>query len=313
MPGIEWADENLETVNYAGGRNIAYLTSQTADGEMVRTYLDAGESPPAGAIVTYRLAEAPEAPISLTVANSKGETVRTVTSRTADDPPKAKERRIPAAAGWNRFVWDLRHDRVTKITGSDPLAENTVAGPFVPPGRYTVTLTAGKAELSQQVEVVAPSTAQASQADLEAQYDLMMRIHAQLDRTAKTINRMRDVRAQLDGWAERAGNRDQKLAASAAELRDRVLEIEKDLAVPDCRPGWADSLNQGIRLFETLATLANDVGMGDYRPTDAAGEALENFTTRIEAVIARFDALVKKEIPAFNKQVSAAKLGAVVA
>src|SRR5215212_4034113 len=70
-------------------------TTHTTEGEMVRTYLDVGENPPADVIVTYRLVETPDVPLALVVRDAGGEEVRTFSSRTADDPPQAKERRAP--------------------------------------------------------------------------------------------------------------------------------------------------------------------------------------------------------------------------
>ena len=108
-------------------------SSTTADGETVRTYLDVGENPPAGVIVTYRLVAAPEEPLRLTFRDAGGEEVRAFSSRKADDPPQAKERRAPAQAGWNRFVWDMRHAPATKIEGTDPAGRAPIPVRSSPP------------------------------------------------------------------------------------------------------------------------------------------------------------------------------------
>jgi hypothetical protein len=131
----------------------------------------------------------------------------------------------------------------------------------------------------------------------------------------KTINQMRDLRAQLDGWEKRTKERDSasEIAESAKSLREKVLEIEKPLQVPDLRPGWADNLNQGVRLLDKLSALAAGPALGDYRPTDAAEEAFADLTARIETEISRFNALVADELPGFNALVAKGKLGAVVA
>jgi hypothetical protein len=83
--------------------------------------------------------------------------------------------------------------------------------------------------------------------------------------------------------------------------------------VPDLRPGWADNLNQGARLWEKLTALPAVVALGDYRPTDAAEAVYADLTARIDEQLARFEALVNAELPAFNAKVAKAELGAVVA
>jgi hypothetical protein len=281
----------------------------------VRTYLDAGENGPDGVIVTYRIEAVPEEPISLVFRDGQGEAVRTLSSRKEDDPPKAKERRVPAEAGWNRFVWDMRRDPVTKIEGSDPPAEKPIDGPVVAPGEYTVTLKVGETERTQPFRIVKPGNVPASQADLDAQEDLLLRIYRQLDWTTRAINRMRDLRGQLDGWATRARDRDggAEVAAAAEALRDKVLEIEKTIVVPDLRPGWADNLNQGVRLLQKLTGLTAVVELGDYRPTEAAEAVFADLQERIEGQIGGFEALTGDELEAFNATVAKAKLGAVIA
>ncbi len=126
---------------------------------------------------------------------------------------------------------------------------------------------------------------------------------------------MRDLRAQLDGWATRTREREgtANVAAAAEALRDKVLEVEKTLLVPDLRPGWADNLNEGVRLLEKLAGLRPVVALGDYRPTDASEAVFADLTGRIEAEIARFDALLTEDVVAFNALASGAGVGAVIA
>ena len=289
------------------------LVETSTDGETVRTNLDVGENPPAGVIVTYRLVAAPEEPIGLTFRDASGETIRIFSSRKEDDPPQAKERRVPAQVGWNRFVWDMRHAPATKIEGTDPPCKEPIAGPMVAPGDYTVTLTVGANELTQPFRILKPENVVATQADLDAQHDLLLRIHRQVDRTTTAINRMRDLRAQLDGWAKRTRDREgsAEVATAAESLRDAVLEIEKTLLVADLRCDW-ETYNYGVRLLGKLTALAADVSLGDYRPTDVTEEVFSDLQTRIDQQIASFERLVAADLPAFNARLAEAKLDAVL-
>src|SRR5215211_2629350 len=210
--GTEWSQDRWQNrapdhvysiVAIPSMRPGGYTTHTTADGEVVRISRDVGENPPAGVIVTYRLVDTPDVPLDLVFRDAGGEEVRTFSSRKADDPPQAKERRAPAQAGWNRFVWDMRHTPATKIEGDDPAEKEPIPGPIVMPGEYTVTLMVGGARLTQPFRIVTPGNILATEDDLKSQHDLLLRIHCQIDRTTMTINRMRDLRAQLDSWARR--------------------------------------------------------------------------------------------------------------
>jgi photosystem II stability/assembly factor-like uncharacterized protein len=218
LPGVDWTGNVPDAVNYASHRPGGHVAKTDPNGHVEETYLDAGENAPRGAIITYRLPEKPAEPITLTFKKANGEEVRSFTSRLADDPPIAKELRVPANAGWNRFVWDLRYAPATKIQGSDPVAEMTVAGPVGAPGAYTVTLKVGDQEFTESFTVVKPSPYPATQEDLAEQEDVLLRIHRKVDETAKTINRMRDLREQLTGLAKRT--KDTEQGADVAKAAD---------------------------------------------------------------------------------------------
>ena len=102
-------------------------TSYRADAEF------AGENPPDGVQITYRLGPGAGAAV-LTVANEAGDVVR--------------ELRVPSAPGTHRVNWDLRWDMdgvadEWQRFESDLLARDIgERGPFVSPGQYTVTLQA---------------------------------------------------------------------------------------------------------------------------------------------------------------------------
>jgi photosystem II stability/assembly factor-like uncharacterized protein len=313
LPGIDFGEEVTGSVNYLTVRPGAFTMESTADGETVRTYLDVGENPPAGVIVTYRLAAIPDEPIGLTFRNASGETIRVFSSRTSDDPPQAKERRVPAQAGWNRFVWDMRHRPAAKIEGTDPPCKEPIAGPMVAPGEYTVTLTVGDTELTQSFRILKPDNVAATRADLDAQHDLLLQIHHQVERTTTAINRMRDLRAQLDGWAKRTRDRDgsAEVATAAETLRDAVLEIEKTLLVPDLRCDW-ETYNYGVRHLGKLTALAESIALGDYRPTDVADEVFGEVRSRIDEQIAAFERLLADDLPGFNSRLAGARLDAVL-
>jgi photosystem II stability/assembly factor-like uncharacterized protein len=312
LPGIDWSENVPGWTNYLGGRGGGYVVTIDPDGAAARTYLDLGENPPAGAIIRYRLTETPSEPLSLTFKRADGTEIRSFSSRKEDDEAKPKERRAPAKPGWNRFVWDLRHAPATKIEGTDPASEKAIDGPFIAPGAYTVTLKVGDQELTHPFTVVKPSNLPATQADLAAQEDLLLRIHRLVDRTAKTINRMRDLRGQLDGWAKRTKDSNPEVSQAAETLRDKVLEVEKTLLVPDLRPGWADGINAGSRLFDKLVALPPAIQLGDYPPTDAAEEVFADFSARLDPQFAAFDSLLTTDLKDFNALTAKQKLPPIV-
>ncbi|GMV04946.1 MAG: hypothetical protein AMXMBFR53_12260 [Gemmatimonadota bacterium] len=104
----------------------------------------AGKNPDDGVYVTYRLG-AGSGDAVLRISRADGEVVR--------------EMRVPAAEGTHRVTWDLRHplpgrpDVWARFESPDLARPIDQRGPFVSPGRYTVTLVARGTESSQVVDV----------------------------------------------------------------------------------------------------------------------------------------------------------------
>ncbi|MGH9825630.1 MAG: WD40/YVTN/BNR-like repeat-containing protein, partial [Blastocatellia bacterium] len=127
-----------------------------------------GQNPPAGAIIYYYLkSEHPavkgeggaehKQEITLEITNGEGKLVRKYSSiekkigaeTPTEDPFEEKPvDLLPTEAGLNRFIWDLRYERVTKVPGGEAVfSDYQPRGPLVMPGKYQLKLTvAGKTQ-----------------------------------------------------------------------------------------------------------------------------------------------------------------------
>ena len=321
--GVDWS-KDTPGKSYLGAVGGGLIISTTPENATVRKHLDVGQNPPKGAIITYCLSEKPSGTISLTFSDSRGQVIREFTSLEpppADeqdkpkdkDDPKAKELKISANAGWNRFIWDLRYAPATRVAGKDPASELIINGPLLAPGSYQVTLTVGEQRLTESFEVIKQPDVAATQADLQAQFDLLIAIHRKIDATIQSVNRMRDLRGQLDGWSARAEGlpSGKPIAAAAKALKEQMLEIEKTILLPDVRLGWIGSYNQGVRLLEQLAELRLAVSMGDYRPTDQAHAVFAHLSGKIDTQLSRLDSLLETDLLALNRLIANAGVGAI--
>ncbi len=304
------------------GMVAAYVKEETPEHGVKHRYLDSGENPPSGAVITYWLPEKPEATISLRFDAADGDEIKTFKSLQADEDEKAAgerddktppELRIPANPGWNRFVWDLRYPDASKVIPHDDHQLGFIKGPHAAPGAYSVTLTVDGESHSQGFEIVKEAGVEASQADLQAQFDLLIQIRDKLSATHKSVNQMRDARAQLKGWRERLAGLESAagIVAGAKKLEEAILEIEKALMIPDTRAGWPDSMNHGDRLAAQLSNLSFNVNLGDYKPTDYEREAFDEIAGDIDSVEGQFRDLVEGDLAEFNTMLSNAGFGVV--
>ena len=312
------------------GMVAAYVKQETPEHGVKHTYLDSGTNPPKGAVITYWLREKPAATITLRIDDADANEVKTFKSLHADEEDTAKlpspgspgkgpgdevdkELRIPSNAGWNRFVWDLRYPDAHKVIPHDDNQQGFVKGPHAVPGSYRVTLTVGDQDLSRPLEIVKEAGVKASQNDLQAQFDLLIAIRDKVSTTHKLINQMRDLRAQILGWRERLGSLESAagIRDAAKALEEQVLEVEKQLMIPDTRPGWPDAMNHGDRLATQLSNLSFNVNLGDYKPADYEYGAFHEIARDIDGVADKLSDIVDGNLAEFNTMLSNAGFGVV--
>ncbi len=133
------------------------------------------DNAPAGLYIDYYLAREASSPVVIEILNAGGSVVRRWSSaepiKTAD--PKSvdftthwiEQHPVPeTSAGAHRFVWDFH--------------QTDSSGPLLPPGSYTVRLSAGGKTYDRAARVMRDPRITATDADLVAQYELAERVIA---------------------------------------------------------------------------------------------------------------------------------------
>ncbi|MET0555920.1 MAG: glycosyl hydrolase [Vicinamibacteria bacterium] len=285
----------------------------------------AGRNPAYGATIRYWLkAEPKEAEeVALEIVDAAGTVVRRVSIKgdgEEETPPAGDDdgppgppavRKLPAKAGLNRFVWDLRHTDAARFKGLVLWASNT-RGPRAVPGRYEVRLTAGGRTLTEPFEVKGDPRLAATPEELAAQLALSLRIRDTLTETHQAITRLRAVRDQLTETLRRAKQKggDEKVRAAGEALGARLTKIEEALYQTKNQSSQ-DPLNYPIRLNNKLAALGSVVGSGDQAPTAQAGEVFAEVSARIRAELDALSSALSTDLPAFNALASEERVPAV--
>ncbi len=318
IDGRRLVDQPGKTYMSSTGVMAAYTHRVTPENVVEREFLDSGENLPRGVLISYYLAEAPTGKISLSIADAEGNLLREFLSLDEAERQKQKEKPdrsivyLRAKPGWNRFVWDMRLPTSPAIEGKDPQFER-LPGPTVCPGAYRLTLQAGGEAQSQPFNLIKESTSSATDGDLQQQFDLLLAIHQLYSEATETINAMRRQRTQLSSLAQRlAASAEQRdLADWATGLRDRILEIEKGIFIPDLPSGWAGRLNQGTDPLRRLGALPSVVGLGEFPPTEQAEAVFDKLAGIIKARMGEFDALSQIEVAAFNQLLADEEIGLI--
>jgi hypothetical protein len=218
---------------------------------------------------------------------------------------------LPAQEGMNRFVWNLRYEDATRVPNS-PIWGGSTTGPMIQPGTYTLKLTVGGKSYTQPLEAKVDPRIKVSEADLQKQFALSMQIHELLGRTHDAVNQIRNIRRQTQDLQRRVANTKAAAAirTAARSLDQKMTPIEEELVQVKSRAS-EDPLNYPIKLNNRLAALGSIVEAADAAPTPQDQAFFDELKPLIEAQLAKWDQVLKTDVPAFNNVVKQQDIPAI--
>jgi hypothetical protein len=315
--------------SFAATQVPAYMFEKDPDGQTKTIWLDAGENPPDGVIINYVLPSEPESEIELAILAEDGSELRSYKSKPKKDETERKDEKefppaekmeeeepddavLPAKAGLNRFIWDFRLAKATKIAtkGGDQPGRD---GPKVVPGTYQVRLTVGDKSRSESFTVLKDPLIPTTNAELQAQFDLIKAIHLKHDELNKGVNSIRSARTQATEWARRVkgSKAEASVVAAGKSLSEKLDAIEGELLQVKIK-SEQDSLNYPVKLNTKLSALAGMVGGADAAPTKQASELYDDLAAKVDAQLKALKSVLATDLPAFNTCVAEGGVPAVV-
>ncbi len=265
-------------------RYLPIQVRRPQEGRGRRSSSSAGENPSTGATIDYLLkAGAPDA--TLTILDARGEVIQRFSAQARDNT------RMPAEAGLNRFVWDLRYPgarEVTKPAGFVSADFSRTQVPIAPPGRYMARLSAGGQQLEKAFDIKRDPRITATDEDLRAQFDLMMQIRNRVSEITGLVERVRAARQELEKRSGAAA------ASGDKATREKLNAIEAALtrlAGPNPNTFPPKALN------DRLGALSGAVAQGDARPTRQMNAVFEELSKAVAEQTRRLDELAKSGTP----------------
>ncbi len=289
----------------------AWLTHAYGRSPYAKRVGTAGTNPPFGATVFFHIPADyhGHVPVHLSFFDAEGQLIRTFALHLKRPTPKlgaaARDNRTPAeikaaaekkataiTAGNDHFQWNLRYPDATDVTGFwTPAAAgglpDTVSGPTVLPGRYTVVLDYNGQLLRAPLEVRLDPRLSPGAGALEARLALAMRIHGALTTLDQATNRAIAMRARVN--AALAGHH-----AGAAALERARTALERAIGTV---VQMKVRSSEGTLLFETkvhshLAYLSAEVNLAYVRPTRAEYQVFDHLQNKARAGEQRLKAAV---------------------
>ena len=305
------------------GEVTPYYETKTPEGAVKRRFLDAGQNPPRGVIITYYLQEKPTEPISLTILDGAGNEVKTFKSKVEKEEKEGEKKQktkeeekgtlyLPANAGMNRFIWNYRYADGQKVTGKD-ISAILPAGPLAMPGNYELRLQVGEETVRSTFELLKDPRLTTSDQELQAQFDLLVAIRNNISKVNRAINRIRDLKKQADEWSNRVANHAQKeaISSAASKLKETLTDIEKTLILPNPKKpfdAWASA-----PLGTKLEALSHVVASADFAPTQPSYQVFDKLSAAVGDSLNALQAVLDGDVAAFNALIKEAAVPALVA
>ncbi|HET7207778.1 MAG TPA: hypothetical protein VFI95_14470 [Terriglobales bacterium] len=279
-----------------------------------------GDDPPLGAMIDYYFKTAPKDEVKLEIFDSKGKLVRSLSSREKkgfEQPPEWPDQvkevtTIPAAAGMNRYAWNLRWEPPVKIPDAF-YSDQGPQGPIALPGKYAVKLSVGSQSQTQPFEIVMdPRVKSVSAADLQKQFDLATQVRDANDELHRAVNQIRELRTELKALRPRLESNDKlkPFLEQVSLLDQKMTPVEEQLIQVNMKGSEANLAFPNM-LNEQLDTFSYSIESADGAPTQQQYEVFQKLRARLDQQLTAWKQILSTDVPGFNTQIKEADIPAL--
>jgi photosystem II stability/assembly factor-like uncharacterized protein len=205
----------------------------------------------------------------------------------------------PMGAGLQTASWNLQYPPATTFPGMILWGAST-AGPRAVPGTYQVKLTVDGRTFTQPLTVVKhPLYTDVTQADLEAQFDLALRIRDKLSEANQAVIRIRDIKGQVNDRVSKST--DARLQTVGEGLNSQISAVEEEIYQVRNQSGQ-DPLNFPIKVNNRIATLNRSVNAGDGAPIGNAEPIFNDLVGELKVHTDALERIINTELPKLNAE-----------
>jgi photosystem II stability/assembly factor-like uncharacterized protein len=211
----------------------------------------------------------------------------------------------PMTPGLHTVSWNLQYPGATTFEGMILWGAST-AGPTAVPGAYQVRMTVdGKAQTQPLTVKKHPLFTGVTDADLQEQFDLAMRIRDKVSEANNVVIQIRNIKRQV---AERAAkSSDAKLKAAGDRLTKNLSAVEEEIYQVRNQSGQ-DPLNFPIKTNNRLAGLLRVVNFGDGKPIGNARAIFDDLVAELQGHTDKLKQVMATDLAAFNAEMKRLKL-----
>jgi len=198
-PGLTYYEEGFTPIN----------------GERKRKFIDAGDPKSLGVVIYFKVAAEPS-DINLTILDENGKELRHYSKDHITLNPSSG---TALNNGLNKFVWDMRINRVTAV----PKRPATAISPIVPPGKYTAKLTVDGVSETQDFTIFMNPKENYTQNQAEAKFAFWMQLYNSSEEWTQSVIKALEVKEEVSKKMEAYK------ASGASE--SKIKKAEKQAAI----------------------------------------------------------------------------------
>ena len=180
---------------------------------------------------------------------------------------------------------------------------------LMPPGVYTIKLSAGGRELTQPLTVRKDPNSAGTEEDIAAQTRMIVELRDHLNTAADMVNLIEAVRSQIEGLGRVTA--DPAVKTAAEEVNAQLMAVEMNLI--DLRiTGGQDGVRYASKLLGKLNYLAGGLASGDFKPTDQQLEVQKLIEGQLKDLRSQVEGLRSRIASGFNDQLKNKNLPIIV-
>ncbi|MES2775227.1 MAG: glycosyl hydrolase [Bacteroidota bacterium] len=257
---------------------------------------NAGFNPPNGTVINYYVTDISDtSKASITILDKNKKEIKAFAT-----DAKEKTDKIEITKGMNQFVWNMNYPEAEKIEGMI-LWNGTVGGPKAAPGNYFAKIKLGKDSVEQPFTILANPTYKITQQDYEEQFNTLITIRDKFNEMQKAIKSIRDIRTQINGFADRLGkDLPKEVKEKGDTINKQLTAIEEALYQTKAKSGQ-DVLNYPIRLNDKISGLYDYANSGYNPPTRQVKDAYSDLSVKADVQLNKLKKLISEDVVQLNQ------------
>jgi hypothetical protein len=186
---------------------------------------------------------------------------------------------------------------------------------MVAPGNYTVKLSADGKDYTQMLEVKKDPRSEGTLADIKAQIEMQEEVRENLNTVSHMISQIEWMRKQSYDTKDmlKASGGSKEVLTAIDAFGKKLRSVEDELFQRISAEGDTKSFRFPQKLYFKVAVFAGDLANSiDFAPNKQQKEVHAVLTERLAIQKARFEELLKTDLPAFNEMLKQNNLPGVV-